>query len=240
MGAEMPPNRSLSPVPRSGRRRAAPPRRDRGAPRACVVVTLLLSTALFAPSISPLAAQESDETALVTLGGAALGLYSGSMLGLVGSLLPCDRTVMGPGCARGSAIVGGAIGLVAGGVIGANDTDQVRDRARGAAYGLLIGGLVGAILQREVRQYAWNDALLVAGYGAALGSAPVGTAIGTGVGAAVGGLAWSLSPRGGFQDLAMFTLIGATVGGFYDWVHGAVDAPGTGPAMTATFSIGVG
>lgn len=200
----------------------------------------LLLVATFAASASMVAGQESDETALVTLGGAALGLYSGTTFGLVGSLLPCDRTVLGAGCSRTGAIVGGALGLISGGVIGAHDTDEVRDRARGAVYGLLIGGLVGGVLQNEVRQYAWNDALLVAAYGAAVGAAPMGALIGTGVGAAVGGLAWSLSPRGGFQDLIMFSLIGATAGGLYDWVHGAVDAQTAGPTLATSFSVTVG
>jgi hypothetical protein len=188
-----------------------------------------------------LTAQDHRGSGAATVGGAALGLYSAGAFGLVGSLLPCDRTVLGPGCSRVSAAAGGALGLVSGAVIGWEDTDQIRDRGRGALYGLVIGGVVGSILEKSVRQYAWNDAVLVAAYGAAVGAAPAGTLLGTGVGAVVGGLAWAFSPRGGIQDLFMFTLVGSALGGLYDWVNGAIDARGSnGPRIQSTFSIALG
>lgn len=199
---------------------------------ACAVV-------LFAAD--PLTAQETGGNGVATVGGAALGLYSAGAFGLVGSLLPCDRTLLGPGCSRVSALAGGAVGLVSGGIIGWEDTDQIRDRGRGALYGFVIGGVVGSVLEKSVRQYAWNDALLVAAYGAAVGAAPEGTLLGMGAGAVVGGLAWAFSPRGGLQDLIMFTVIGSALGGLYDWVNGAVDAHGAGgPRIQSTFSIAVG
>lgn len=159
----------------------------------------------------------------------------------MGSLLPCDRTLLGPGCAGVSAVAGGALGFVSGGWIGAEDQDEIRDRARGALYGMLIGAAAGTILQRAVRQYGAEDALLVAVYGGAVGAAPRGTLIGTGVGAVVGTAAWAASPRGGLQDLILFTALGSAVGGLCDWAAGAVDArDDAGPGFSASFSIAVG
>jgi hypothetical protein len=89
-----------------------------------------------------------------------------------------------------------------------------------------------------VRQYAWNDAVLVAMYGAAVGAAPRGPLVGTGIGAAFGGLAWLTLPHGGLADLVMLTVVGSTLGGLYDWIDEAVDGPGgSGPVMAATFSV---
>lgn len=201
----------------------------------------LLISLLMAATPGPAFGQRSDGTTASKIGGAALGLYSGGMFGVVGSLLPCDRTLLGRGCAGFSGAVGGALGLISGGLIGTEDRDAIRDRARGAGYGALMGYAVGLVLQRAVRQYGWNDALLVGGYGAAIGASPFGTLIGTGVGAVVGGVAWAASPRGGVQDLIMFTLVGSAVGGLYDWTAGAVDSRHRGgPRLTSGFSIGVG
>lgn len=190
----------------------------------------------------PASAQRAVAQGTVSTGsGAALGLYSAGMFGLMGSLLPCDRTLLGPGCVGVSAVAGGALGFVSGGLVGAEDEDKVRDRARGALYGTLIGAAAGTILQRAVRQYGAEDALLVAVYGGAVGAAPRGTLIGTGVGAVVGGVAWAASPRGGLQDLILFTAVGSTVGGLCDWAAGAVDArDGGGRGFSTAFSIAVG
>jgi len=207
--------------------------------RAIVATALLPALLLGHPGAA--VAQQSSGTGLSAGGGALLGLYSGTALGLAGGLLPCDRTALGPGCPLVTAIAGGTLGLVTGGFIGSDDVDAVRERGRGALYGLLIGGFVGAVLQESVRQYAWTDAVLVAGYGAAVGAAPRGTLVGTGVGAVAGGLAWALSPRGGIQDLIMFTLVGAALGGLYDWVDGAIDTRNpTGSPVGLAFSLVVG
>lgn len=186
-------------------------------------------------------AQRSDGTELSAGGGALLGMYSGAALGLTGGLLPCDRTTLGPGCPLVTAVAGGTLGLIAGGLLGSEDAGEIRERGTGALYGLLIGGFVGSILQGSVRQYGWSDAVVVAGVGAAVGAAPRGTLVGTGVGAAVGGLAWALSPRGGIQDLIMFTMVGAALGGLYDWVDGVVQATDRGGSPVGmTFSVVVG
>jgi hypothetical protein len=208
--------------------------------RAIVASALLPALLLGRPGAAS-GQQSGSGTALSAGGGALLGMYSGTTLGLTGGLLPCDRTALGPGCPLVTAIAGGTLGLVAGGFIGSDHVNAVRERGRGALYGLLIGGVVGAVLQESVRQYAWTDAVLVAGYGAAVGAAPRGTLIGTGVGAVAGGLAWAFSPRGGIQDLIMFTLVGAALGGLSDWVDGAVEGRNpTGAPVGLSFSLVVG
>lgn len=203
-----------------------------------------LASALAVTAISLLlgleaaSAQNADGTALSTLGGTALGMYSGAMFGLVGSLLPCDRTLLGPKCTAASIGAGGVLGAVTGGIIGAEDEDEVWLRLRHAGYGALIGGVVGAAVAEAVRQYAWDDALLVAAVGAAMGAAPKGTSIGAGVGAVIGGLAWAVGPRTGLQDLVLFTVVGASLGGMADWVDGALDATReTSPRITSSFSV---
>lgn len=206
---------------------------DRFRALAAVTVVFILSN----PSAAT-AQQPGENHTGSTLAGAALGFYSGSVLGTAGSLLPCNRTLLGPKCALVSALGAGAVGSVAGALIGSDGASALRDRGRGALYGILIGGVAGAILQQGVRQYAWNDALLVAAYGAAIGAAPLGTLVGTGVGAAVGGLAWVALPRTGLADLVMLTLVGSTLGSLYDWVDGASDAGGVdGPVMAASLSV---
>lgn len=207
---------------------------------AWVLVAILLA-GIHAAGARELVAQGGGGSTSGALAGAALGLYSGGMLGVVGGLLPCDRTLHGRVCVAASGSVGAATGLIGGGVIGHRDEDQVRDRARGAAYGALIGTGLGFVLQQAVRQYAWNDALLVGAYGAAVGAAPRGTLVGTGLGMVVGAAAWAFSPHGGVQDLIMFTVVGSALGGLLDWGERAVNARrGGAGSVTSTFSIPVG
>lgn len=187
------------------------------------------------------AAQGGGGDAGSTVAGVALGLYSGGVLGLTGSLMPCNRTLLGPRCAGVGSLVGGAIGAVAGGVMGDARAEAVRDRARGALYGTLVGGAVGIVLQQAVRQYAWTDALLVSAYGAAIGTAPRGVLIGAGVGALGGGLVWAVHRRDGISNLLLLTVVGSTLGGLADWAQGAADADGeSGPRLVSSFSIPVG
>lgn len=203
---------------------------------ALVAALLVLGT-----GVRPLAAQTASGANAEVVGGAALGLYSGGVLALTGSLLPCNRALLGPKCAAVAGALGAGVGLVAGRALGANDADAVDDRARGALYGAAIGGAVGMVLQQAVRQYGWIDAATVALYGGAVGAAPRGTLIGTGAGAALGGLLWAGHRRDGLANLLLLTVVGGAVGGLYDWVDGAVDAGGAaGPPVTASFSVPVG
>jgi len=177
-----------------------------------------------------------------TLGGVALGAYSGSVLGLLGSVLPCNRTLYGPKCAATGASVGGALGVAMGGLIGAQNQDETIVRLEGAGVGALIGSGVGIILRRAVRQYDWEDAATVAVVGGAFGATPVGSGIGLGTGAVVGSLVWLTFPRAGLQDFILFTMAGAALGGMVDWADGASDAKRDGgrTSIPLSFSIPAG
>ena len=159
-----------------------------------------------------------------TLGGVALGAYSGSVLGLLGSVLPCNRTLYGPKCAATGASVGGALGVAMGGLIGSQNQDETIVRLEGAGVGALIGSGVGIILRRAVRQYDWEDAATLGVIGGAFGATPMGSGVGLGAGAVVGGVVWLAFPRAGLQDFILFSLAGAAVGGMIDWADGAANA----------------
>ena len=175
-----------------------------------------------------------------TLGGIGLGVYSGATFGLVGSLLPCNRTMNGGRCAAAGASLGGALGVAMGGLVGAQNQDALIDRAESAGYGALIGAVVGVGLRYGVRQYGWGDAVTVAAIGGAVGAAPVGTGIGAGAGAVTGALVWAVFPRAGFSDFVLFTLAGAAVGGMIDWANGAATAKRTTtPSFGSSFSFSI-
>jgi len=186
------------------------------------------------------AAQDNDGGTTERLLGSALGAYSGATLGLLGGMLPCNRTLSGRGCSIAVTAVGGTVGLAMGGIIGARDTDQLHDRLGGAGLGAVIGAAVGVGLRRAVRQYDWADVGAVAFVGGAIGASPEGVLIGLPVGLAAGAILWAARPKSGLQDFIMLSLVGAAVGGLYDWVDGAAQTRDTGPAIPGpTFSIPV-
>ena len=204
------------------------------------VMSLCLVCALFAPRT--VEAQAFRGSTASTLGGVALGAYSGSILGLVGSVLPCNRTLYGPKCAATGASVGGALGVAMGGLIGAQNQDETIVRLEGAGVGALIGSGVGIILRQAVRQYDWEDAATLSVIGGAFGASPVGSGVGLGAGAVVGSIVWLTFPRAGLQDFILFSLAGAALGGMVDWADGASDAKreGSGTSFPLSFSLPVG
>lgn len=212
--------------------------RRRSTGRRLAALLLLLAVTGVHPGSA--AGQSDDPGRASAIAGASLGLYSGGVLAFAGSLFPCNRTVLGPKCAAVSGLVGAGVGMVAGGIIGGDSTEAVRDRARGAVYGTVVGGVVGIVLQQAVRQYSWTDAVTVSLIGAAVGAAPRGGLIGTGIGAALGGLLWAGHRQDALSNLMLMTLAGAALGGLYDWVDGAVDAGGGAPALAASFSLPLG
>jgi len=200
----------------------------------CVILALAVPAAVSAQSFRGSTAS--------TLGGVALGAYSGSILGLLGSLLPCNRTLYGPKCAATGASVGGAVGVAMGGLIGAQNQDETIIRLEGAGVGVLIGSGVGIILRQAVRQYDWEDAATVAVVGGAFGASPVGSGVGLGVGAVAGGVVWVAFPKAGLQDFILFSLAGAAIGGMIDWADGADEAKreGSGSRFPLSFAVPVG
>ena len=204
------------------------------------IVSLCLVCGLFGPQAVD--AQAFRGSTASTLGGVALGAYSGSVLGLVGSVLPCNRTLYGPKCAATGASVGGALGVAMGGLIGAQNQDETIVRLEGAGVGALIGSGVGIILRQAVRQYDWEDAATLGVIGGAFGASPVGSGVGLGAGAVVGSIVWLTFPRAGLQDFILFSLAGAALGGMVDWADGASDAKreGSGTSVPLSFSLPVG
>jgi hypothetical protein len=123
-------------------------------------------------------AQSSTGGTGSTAGGALLGFYSGAGMGLVGTLMPCNRTLTGSRCTATTALVGGALGLAMGGAIGAENRDAVGDRTADAAIGAAIGAGLGLGLRYAVRQYGWTDVFALAAVGGAFGAASEGVAWG--------------------------------------------------------------
>lgn len=158
------------------------------------------------------------------MGGVALGMYSGAAFGLMGTLIPCNRTMNGGRCAASGASAGGALGVAMGGLIGAQNQDALVGRLESAGVGALVGGAVGVGLRSVVRQYGWGDAVTMAAVGGAVGSAPMGSALGAGAGAVTGALVWAVFPRAGLSDFVLFTLAGSALGGMIDWANGASTA----------------
>ena len=199
----------------------------------------MLLVALFATAFAAGASgQSSDGGTASAAGGALLGLYSGAGMGLVGSLMPCNRTLAGSSCAATGAVLGGAFGLVMGGVIGAENHAAITERTEDAAVGAAIGAGIGVILKYAVRHYEWADAAALAAVGGAFGAASEGVAWGAAAGATAGLVSWLARSEAGVPDVFMFLLAGAAVGSFYDWANGASAAKqATTPQFSSNFSI---
>lgn len=198
---------------------------------------------LLAGSVAPIAGQVSlppQGSAGSTWGGVALGAYSGTVFGLLGTMLPCNRTAAGARCAASGASAGAALGAAMGGIMGGQNQADVIARLRSAGWGAAVGAVLGLGAWKGIRQYGWADAVAVAAVGGAIGAAPRGAAIGAGVGVATGALVWVAFPRAGHADFALFTLGGLAVGGILDWAFGAADANRPVDPFLPTFSIPVG
>jgi hypothetical protein len=182
-------------------------------------------------------AQETSGSAGAAIGGAALGVASGAMLGVTASLIPCSKTVSQLTCARASTLSAGLIGLGSGTLVGAWDSRRLGSAAKGAAIGLGAGAAVGLVLKEVVRQYGWLDVVSTGALGMAFGAQPEGTALGLGAGLFVGSVLWLAIPSYGLPDLAAAGLIGMAAGGVAAWVVDAVEANSSGGSgVTIPFS----
>lgn len=199
----------------------------------------LLVVGLTLPSSA--SAQSFEGSTLSTFGGLVLGAYSGAGLGMLGTMMPCNRTLVGGRCTASGASAGSALALAMGGLIGAQNQGDLQDRFTNAGIGTLIGGVVGVGLRRGVRQYGWNDVIVSAAIGGAIGAAPRGAMYGAGAGVVAGSIVWLIIPDGGLPEFIMLTLAGVTVGGLVDWAQGAADANRrVEPVFGPGFSIPVG
>jgi hypothetical protein len=204
---------------------------------ACAVLGLVLTTPRDVPAQASFA---PEGTAGSTWGGVALGGYSGAVFGLVGTMMPCNRTLAGARCAAAGASAGAALGVAMGGIVGGQNQDEIVRRAKSAGWGTLAGSVVGVALWRGVRQYGWADAAAVAAVGGAIGAAPKGAWIGGAIGVTTGTAAWLIFPDGGLPNFVMLTFAGVAVGGMLDWALAANDANRPEPRFTPSFSIPVG
>ena len=187
--------------------------------------------ALFCGS-TDLAAQEtndsSDGSTWAAVGGAALGAYSGTVLGTVGSLMPCTRTYEGPACVRPAAIGGGLIGGLSGAALGAVDASRVGDAFVAGVIGATVGGAALLAVQPFLERWSWGDVGAGAVIGGAVAASGPGAAIGFGAGAIIGVATWQLFPSVKLPDAVSVTLFGLAAGGIGGWVWRAIDAQENG------------
>ena len=230
--------------PRRPPRRPSAVRTLHGTPGSCWTARRIGPVALLLAGVAlasaPLAAQTYEGTRASTIGGAALGFYSGGVLGLVGTMMPCNRILNGDRCVASGVGTGAAMGLVMGGLIGGENTLALDQRVENAGIGVLVGAAVGVGLRSAVRQYGWADVAASAALGGAFGAAPKGALIGTGAGMVTGALVWWLIPDSGIADMIMMTLVGAGVGGLVDWGEGAATAKRERPDPFPLFTIRIG
>ena len=167
---------------------------------------------------------DADGSTWAAVGGAALGTYSGTVLGTVGSLIPCTRTYEGPACVRPAAIAGGLIGGISGASLGAADAGRVEDYFVAGAIGATVGAAAMLAIQPLLERWSWADVGAGALVGGAVASSGTGAAIGFGAGAVIGVAAWQLVPAMKLPDAAAVTLFGLAAGGIGGWVFRALDA----------------
>jgi hypothetical protein len=172
----------------------------------------------------PAPAQETAGSGWARVGGGALGLYSGAVLGVAGSLIPCSQTLAGVKCVRAAGVAGGVIGLAGGVYLGDADAEAVASAFRGAGYGLLAGSLMGFTLKEIVPHYGWADVFTAGAVGAAIGASAPGAAIGLAAGVAVGTVLWWAVPSFELADAMATGFVGMAVGGLAGWIVRAVDA----------------
>ena len=194
----------------------------------------LAFTAALGAAPAPVRAQEGSTAA--RLGGAALGLYSGSLLGLSGSTLACSQAAGPRTCARIALAGGGAVGGIAGGLLGDADSDDVGEAYRAAGYGALAGAAVGVLVKELVYYYDWVDVLAFMALGAAIGPVAPGAGLGLAAGAAVGFGIRLVVPSFELTDVAALGGIGLALGGLAAWALEAAEERGdsddTGSSLT--------
>jgi hypothetical protein len=202
-------------------------------------VGILLITLLGAPVAA--VGQDSAGSTSAAIGGSALGLASGAVLGIVGSIPPCWQTAAGVRCVRWGVGLGAAVGLASGAVIGANDTERIEQAATSAAIGFGAGAVVGLALVPIAQRFGWQDVLAMGFVGGAIGAAPIGAAIGFAGGTLVGA-ALTQTMRGfTLPDAVGLGLLGMSVGALTQWALAAVesadDEGSPGMALVLPFTV---
>lgn len=186
----------------------------------------------------PGASQAEGGSTGAAIGAGVLGAYSGALLGLTASLIPCGQTYSGPTCA-GLAMLGGATaGFAAGVPLGRFDGQRVSERFKAGLLGAGVGAVAGYALKGVIRQYGWMDVASGAALGMAVGASARGAGIGFVAGAATGGVLLAIVPDMRVVDAAGVSLGGMAVGGLIGWISDAVGAGDqTGSPVVLSFSI---
>lgn len=169
-------------------------------------------------------AQTTNDSDWARVGGAALGAYSGAVLGTLAGLVPCNQTYAGHRCVRVTAIGGGVIGLAGGYYLGDADAERVGDAALGAGIGFAAGTLAGLVAMGPAERFGWSDVAALGVVGGAVGASGVGSVIGFGAGAVTGFILWKAIPSVEFADAVGLSLVGLAAGGLTGWIVRAADA----------------
>lgn len=188
-----------------------------------LVAGLSIATALAAWPASS-SGQEGSTSA--RLGGAALGLFSGSLLGLGGAVVPCAQVAATRTCSRVAFAAGGVAGGLAGAMLGDADSGRVDDALRASGYGALAGAVFGFVAKEAVYYYGWLDVGAFAALGAAIGPVAPAVALGFVAGGALGFGLSLIVPSIEFTDVAALSGIGLAIGGLAAWAIKAADAQG--------------
>ena len=175
-------------------------------------------------------AQDAGGSTGAALGGAALGLYSGAVLGTLGSLIPCSQTYAGAKCVRIVTVAASAIGMAGGIALGAADADRLADHAVGAGLGALFGFGAGLALKPFIPRYTWQDVAAFALAGGGVGASAKGALIGVGAGTAIGIALWQLIPSVELPNALAAALAGMAIGGLSGWIYEGVDRQVGDPA----------
>lgn len=165
-------------------------------------------------------ASGSPTTAVV---GGVLGAYSGSLLGFMGSLIPCTQRLRAVRCIQISAGTAATVASVSGVLLGAADEDRIWRVSRNVGIGAGTGALVGVALTRVTQRVGLRDIGALAAVGGAVGAAPRGAGFGLGIGGAVG-LALMGVTNLGLPDAIGIAAAGVAVGGLVQWILEASDA----------------
>ena len=203
--------------------------------RSATALAILAGAMISAPCSA--LGQNDDGSTVGAVGGAALGVASGSVLALMGGLVGCNRTLRPTRCSRITTAAGAAIGLTAGAAIGWRNDPGLDDRLQSAALGAAVGAAVGWGLKKFIRQYEWSDVAAASVLGLAIGASAKGSGLGFAAGGAVGFLLWHLHPSVGPGGAVAWALAGMAAGGLGDWVADAVQGGSEPSGIPVSFSV---
>jgi hypothetical protein len=182
----------------------------------------VMPAGLHAQTLPPPVEPPTEGSTGAAVAGAALGGFSGVMLGTLGSIIPCSQTYAGASCVRVAAIAGGTIGFAGGIYLGAGSNDAIERAARGAGFGLLFGSAAGAGMKLFLPRFGWADVAATGLIGASIGASASGAALGLAAGTVIGFGMFALDDRFGLPNAVSIGLMGAAVGGIGSWFVRAV------------------